>query len=31
LAVKADPDFAIEEMADRVIDALRTRPDVLEV
>ena len=31
LSVKADPDFTIEEMADRVIDALRTRPDVLEV
>ena len=31
LAVKADPDFAIEEMADRVIEALATRPDVLEV
>ncbi|QTN35821.1 shikimate kinase [Cognatishimia activa] len=31
LSVKADPDFTIEEMADRVIDALRTRPDVIEV
>ncbi|WP_370230568.1 shikimate kinase [Cognatishimia sp.] len=30
LSVKANPDFAIEDMADRVIDALGQRPDVLE-
>ncbi|TCO69801.1 shikimate kinase [Rhodovulum euryhalinum] len=31
LAVKADPRYSIEDMADKVLDALRTRPDVLEV
>ncbi|HDR29124.1 shikimate kinase [Rhodovulum sp.] len=30
LAVKADPRYSIEDMADKVLDALRTRPDVLE-
>ncbi|SIO17310.1 shikimate kinase [Rhodovulum sp. ES.010] len=31
LAVRADPGYSIDEMADRVFDALRTRPDVLEM
>lgn len=31
IAVKSDPEFTIEDMADRVIDALKTRPDVLKV
>ena len=31
LAVKADPDFSIEDMADEVLKALASRPDVLEV
>ncbi|GAA6165097.1 shikimate kinase [Pelagimonas sp. KU-00592-HH] len=30
LSVKADPSYSIEEMAERVVDALLTRPDVLE-
>ncbi|TCM83414.1 shikimate kinase [Rhodovulum steppense] len=30
LVVKADPRYSIEDMADKVLDALRTRPDVLE-
>ena len=30
LSVKARPDYAIEDMAQAVIDALQTRPDVLE-
>lgn len=30
LSVKANAEFTIEEMADRVVDALRARPDVLE-
>lgn len=30
LAVTAQPDYSIEDMAARVIDALHTRPDVLE-
>lgn len=30
LSVKADPEFSIEQMADRVLEALKTRPDVLE-
>ncbi|MCH2163506.1 MAG: shikimate kinase [Marinovum sp.] len=30
IAVKADPDYTIEEMAERVIDGLLARPDVLE-
>lgn len=30
LSVKADASFSIEEMADRVLEALKTRPDVLE-
>ncbi|TCP42171.1 shikimate kinase [Rhodovulum marinum] len=31
LAVRADPRYSIEDMADRVCDALLSRPDVLEV
>jgi shikimate kinase len=31
LSVKADPKFSIEDMAERVYEALLTRPDVLEV
>ncbi|MGC9420765.1 MAG: shikimate kinase [Rhodovulum sp.] len=31
LAVRADPRYSIEEMADRVREALLTRPDVLEM
>lgn len=31
LAVKADADFSIEDMADEVLKALASRPDVLEV
>lgn len=30
LSVKADAQFSIEDMAERVVDALLTRPDVLE-
>lgn len=30
LAVAAQPEYTVEEMADRVIDSLLTRPDVLE-
>ena len=30
LSVQADPNYSIEDMADRVLDALLTRPDVLE-
>ncbi len=30
LSVKADPNYSIEDMADRVLEALLTRPDVLE-
>jgi shikimate kinase len=30
LQVRADPDYAIETMADKVIETLLTRPDVLE-
>lgn len=30
LSVKAHPDYAIEDMAGKVIEALATRPDVLE-
>lgn len=30
LAVKADPSYSIDDMVDRVIDALLARPDVLE-
>jgi shikimate kinase len=29
-SVKANKDLSIDEMSDRVIDALLTRPDVLE-
>ena len=31
LSVVSDKDVSIEAMADRVIEALKTRPDVLEV
>lgn len=31
LAVMADARYSIEDMADKVLDALRSRPDVLEV
>lgn len=30
LAVKADPSYSIDDMVDRVVDALLARPDVLE-
>ncbi|RBO52789.1 shikimate kinase [Rhodovulum sp. BSW8] len=30
LAVRADPRYSIEDMAGRVIEALKTRPDVME-
>lgn len=30
LSVQADPNYSIEDMADRVLEALLTRPDVLE-
>ncbi|WP_370501679.1 shikimate kinase [Rhodovulum sulfidophilum] len=30
LAVRADPGYSVEDMAGRVIEALKTRPDVLE-
>ena len=30
LAVDASPDYSVEQMAARVVEALRTRPDVLE-
>jgi shikimate kinase len=30
LAVDASPDYSVEEMAARVVEALKTRPDVLE-
>ena len=30
LAVDASPDYSVEQMAGRVIEALKTRPDVLE-
>ncbi|MXQ06274.1 shikimate kinase [Alphaproteobacteria bacterium GH1-50] len=31
IAVDADPGFSIEEMTDRVVEALLSRPDILEV
>ena len=31
LQVKADRSFSIDEMTDRVLDTLRTRPDILEM
>lgn len=31
MSVKADPNYEIEDMADCVIDALKSRPDVLEL
>jgi shikimate kinase len=30
LAVEASPDYSVEQMAARVVEALKTRPDVLE-
>ncbi len=30
LAVKAEPEYAISDMVDKVVDALKTRPDVLQ-
>lgn len=31
IAVDADPGFSIDDMTDRVVEALRARPDILEV
>jgi len=31
LDVRSEPGMSIDDMADRVIKALRTRPDVLEI